>query len=258
MTLLSIQNVTMRFGGVVAVEEVSLAIGEGQLLGFIGPNGAGKTTLMRIITGVLRPQAGRVVFGGEDVTRWPTHRRIRAGMALAQQIARPLRSLNLTDNVALAVGSHRMASPLAALLHTGRGAERARARELLDLVGIGEAAEAMPGELPLGFLKRLEVARALALEPRLLLLDEPLAGLNQAEARAMADLVASLAGPKSGGGRSVLLIEHNIREVARICPEIYVQDNGRRLLQGPAAEVMASPELRRAYLGGPESNGEAA
>jgi len=254
MTLLSIQNVTMRFGGVVAVADVSLEIGEDRLLGFIGPNGAGKTTLMRIITGVLRPQQGRVVFGGEDITRWPTHRRIRAGLALAQQIVRPLRSLNLTDNVALAVGSHRMASPWAALLHTGRDAERARARELLDLVGIGEAAEAMPGELPLGLLKRLEVARALALEPRLLLLDEPLAGLNQREARAMADLVASLA----GGGRSVLLIEHNIREVARICPEIYVQDNGRRLLQGPTAEVMASPELKRAYLGGPDSNGEAA
>ncbi len=246
MTLLSIQNVTMRFGGVTAVEAVSLEIGEDRLLGFIGPNGAGKTTLMRIITGVLRPQTGRVVFRGEDVTRWPIHRRIRAGMGLAQQIVRPLRSLNLTDNVALAVGTHRMASPLAALLHTGRSAERAKARELLDLVGIGEAAQAMPGELPLGFLKRLEVARALALEPKLLLLDEPLAGLNQAEARAMADLIAALA----GRGRSVLLIEHNIREVARICPEIYVQDNGRRLLQGPTAEVMASPELRRAYLGG--------
>ncbi len=246
MTLLSIQNVTMRFGGVTAVEDVSLEIGDDRLLGFIGPNGAGKTTLMRIITGVLRPREGRVVFRGEDVTRWPIHRRIRAGLALAQQIVRPLRSLNLTDNVALAVGTHRMASPLAALLHTGRGAERARARELLDLVGIGEAAQAMPGELPLGFLKRLEVARALALEPKLLLLDEPLAGLNQAEARAMADLVAALA----GGGRSVLLIDHNIREVARICPDIYVQDNGRRLLQGPTAEVMASPELRRAYLGG--------
>ena len=246
MTLLSIQNVTMRFGGVTAVEAVSLEIGEDRLLGFIGPNGAGKTTLMRIITGVLRPQKGRVVFRGEDVTRWPIHRRIRAGMGLAQQIVRPLKSLNLTDNVALAVGTHRMASPLAALLHTGRSAERAKARELLDLVGIGEAAQAMPGELPLGFLKRLEVARALALEPKLLLLDEPLAGLNQAEARAMADLIAALA----GRGRSVLLIEHNIREVARICPEIYVQDNGRRLLQGPTAEVMASPELRRAYLGG--------
>jgi branched-chain amino acid transport system ATP-binding protein len=257
MTLLSIQNVTMRFGGVTAVEDVSLEVGENQLLGFIGPNGAGKTTLMRIITGVLRPQQGRVLFGGEDITRWAIHRRIRAGLALGQQIVKPLRSLNLTDNVALAVGTHRMASPWAALLHTDRSAERARARELLELVGIGEAAQAMPGELPLGFLKRLEVARALALEPRLLLLDEPLAGLNQSEARAMADLIAALVGPESGGGRSVLLIEHNIREVARICPELYVQDNGRRLLQGPTAAVMASPELHRAYLGGPDSNGEA-
>ena len=186
MTLLSIQNVTMRFGGVTAVDNVSLEIGEGQLLGFIGPNGAGKTTLMRIITGVLRPQTGRVVFRGEDVTRWPIDRRIRAGMGLAQQIVRPLRSLNLTDNVALAVGSHRMASPLAALLHTGRSAERARARELLDLVGIGEAAQAMPGELPLGFLKRMEVARALALEPKLLLPAQPPPGLHHADARAPA------------------------------------------------------------------------
>ncbi|HUS55940.1 MAG TPA: ATP-binding cassette domain-containing protein [Thermohalobaculum sp.] len=251
MTLLSVQNVTMRFGGVTAVSDVSLEVAKNQLLGFIGPNGAGKTTLMRIITGVLRPQQGRVLFGGEDVTRWPIHRRIRAGLALGQQIVKPLRSLNLTDNVALAVGTHRMASPWAALVHTDRSAERASARELLDHVGIGDAAEAMPGSLPLGYLKRLEVARALALEPKLLLLDEPLAGLNQSEARSMADLIAQLV----GNGRSVLLIEHNIREVARICPQVYVQDNGRRLAQGPTAEVMASPELHRAYLGGPESDG---
>jgi branched-chain amino acid transport system ATP-binding protein len=245
MTLLSVRNVTMRFGGVTAVEDVSLDLAENRLLGFIGPNGAGKTTLMRIITGVLRPQQGSVIFDGQDVTRWPVDRRIRAGLAIGQQIVRPLRSLSLTDNVALAAGVGRMTSPLAALLRTGRGPERARARELLELVGIADAADTMPGELPLGTLKRLEVARALALEPRLLLLDEPLAGLNQSEARAMADLIAGL----YGNGRSVLLIEHNIREVARICPQIYVQDNGRRLLHGPTAEVMASPELRRAYLG---------
>jgi branched-chain amino acid transport system ATP-binding protein len=246
MTLFSVNSVTMRFGGVTAVEGVSLELGHDSLLGFIGPNGAGKTTLMRIITGVLRPQEGSVHFDGQDVTRWPTDRRIRAGLALGQQIVRPLRSLDLTDNVALAVGVHRMTSPWAALLHRDRGPEREKARELLDLVGIADVAGAMPGELPLGTLKRLEVARALALEPKLLLLDEPLAGLNQTEARAMADLIASLA----GNGRSVLLIEHNIREVARICPQIYVQDQGRRLLQGPTHEVMASPELRRAYLGG--------
>ena len=246
MTLLRVENVTMRFGGVVALEDVSLEVDEGELLGFIGPNGAGKTTLMRIITGVMRPQRGRVIFRGEDMTRWPVDRRVRAGLALAQQIVRPLQSFSLIDNVALAAGAHRMMSPLATLLQTDREAERARARELLEFVGLLDAGSAMPGELPLGDLKRLEVARALALEPRLLLLDEPLAGLNQAEARAMADLIASLAGSRRG----VVLIEHNIREVARICPRIYVQDNGRRLIQGPASEVMASPELRRAYLGG--------
>ena len=245
MTLLSVQNATMRFGGVTAVANVSLDVAEASLLGFIGPNGAGKTTLMRIITGILRPQEGRVLFLGQDITRWPVHRRIRAGLALAQQIVKPLRSLNLIDNVALAAGSARMTSPLAALLARDRTAERARARELLDQVGIGQVAESTPDKLPLGHLKRLEVARALALQPRLLLLDEPLAGLNQAEARAMADLIAGLVGPK----RSILLIEHNVREVARICPEIYVQDNGKRLLLGPAADVMASPELHAAYLG---------
>ena len=246
MTLLRVEQVTMRFGGVVAVEDVSLEVNEGELLGFIGPNGAGKTTLMRIVTGVLRPQSGRVVFRGEDVTRWPVDRRIRAGLALAQQIVRPLESLSLTDNVALAAGAHRMMSPLATLLRTDRAPERAKAGELLEFVGLADAAGAMPAELPLGDLKRLEVARALALEPSLLLLDEPLAGLNQAEARSMADLIASLARDRRG----VVLIEHNIREVARICPRIYVQDNGRRLVDGPADRVMASPELRRAYLGG--------
>jgi len=114
MTLLAVKGVTMRFGGVTAVEDVSLELGRDQLLGFIGPNGAGKTTLMRIITGVLRPQEGSVTFDGRDVTQWPVDRRIRAGLALAQQIVRPLRSLNLIDNVALAVGVHRMTSPWAA------------------------------------------------------------------------------------------------------------------------------------------------
>lgn len=245
MSVLRILNVTMRFGGVVAVSDVSLEIGEASLLGFIGPNGAGKTTLMRIITGMLRPQEGRVQFNNRDITNWPVDRRIRGGLALAQQIVKPLRSLSVIENVALAAGAARMARPLSAFLHKDRSGERTLARQLLDRVGIADAADALPKALPLGYLKRLEVARALATGPRLLLLDEPLAGLNQGEARGMADLIASLVGPE----RSILLIEHNIREVARVCPEIYVQDNGRRLLRGPTDDVMASPELRRAYLG---------
>ncbi len=235
----------MRFGGVTAVDNVFLDIEANSLLGFIGPNGAGKTTLMRIITGVLQPQQGVVLLAGEDITRWPVNRRINAGLALSQQIVSPLRSLDLTDNVALAVGTRRMLNPLSALLQVSRRKERAQALKYLDRVGISDAADSMPTELPLGYLKRLEVARALALEPKLLLLDEPLAGLNQVEARALADTISSLVSNQ----RSILLIEHNIREVARICPQIYVQENGKRLLQGSTHEVMASAELQRAYLG---------
>ena len=245
MSLLSVNDVSISFGGVSALSNVSLNVEADSLLGFIGPNGAGKTTLMRIITGMLRPHQGNVLLDGVDITKWPIHRRIDAGIALAQQIVRPLRSFNLLDNVAFAAGRARMTNPLSALVQTSRTTERACAMEFLELVGISDAAKAMPGELPLGYLKRLEVARALALKPKLLLLDEPLAGLNQSEAYSMADLIARLV----GNGRSILLIEHNMREVARICPQLYVQENGCRLIQGPTAEVMASPELYRAYLG---------
>ena len=245
MSLLRVEKVTMRFGGVVAVEDVSLDVDTGELIGFIGPNGAGKTTLMRIVTGDLRPQRGRIWFRGMDVTRWPVDRRVRAGLALARQIVRPLESLPVIENVMLAAGARYMKSPLKTLLRIDREPERLKARERLERVGLPGAENAMPGELPLGDRKRLEFAIALALEPRILLLDEPLAGLNQAEARTTADLIASLPGKRRG----VLVIEHNVREIARICPRIYVQDRGRALLKGPTAEVMASPELRRAYLG---------
>ena len=245
MTLLSVENVSMHFGGVVTVEHVSLTVRENQLLGFIGPNGAGKTTLMHIITGILRPQKGRVVFRGKDLTRWPIHLRVRFGLALAQQIVRPLKSLSLTDNVALAAGLQNTGNPLKAFLKSDRTKEREKSRELLEFVGLGDVANSMPSQLPLGYIKRLEIARALALKPQLLLLDEPLAGLNQKEAEGVADLISSLVTHQC----SVLIIEHNIREITRICPEIYVQNNGHRLLQGSTDQVMASPELRQAYLG---------
>ncbi len=235
----------MQFGGVTAVDDVSLEIRDNQLLGFIGPNGAGKTTLMRVITGILRPQQGKVIFRGTDLTQWPVYRRVRCGLALAQQIVRPLKSMSLIDNVALAAGMHNTGDPIRALLRTDRRKEQEKSKELLDFVGLGDMANSMPGELPLGFVKRLEIARALALDPRLLLLDEPLGGLNQKEAEGVADLISSLVNEQ----RSVLLIEHNIREISRICPEIFVQDNGRRLMQGPTNEVMASSKLRQAYLG---------
>jgi branched-chain amino acid transport system ATP-binding protein len=243
--VLNVQDVTVRFGGVVAVADVSLIIRDGEMVGFIGPNGAGKTTLMRVITGIVQPQEGRVLLNGRDLAGLTVNARVRAGLALAQQIVQPLRALSLLDNVALACGRGKTDHVLAAMVRTDRSRERRRAMDLLGLVGLADAAHDLPATLPLGFLKRMEVARAMALEPELLLLDEPLAGLNHAEAAALANLIADL----NRQGQTILLIEHNIREVTRICKTLYVQDNGRPLAYGDTASVMANPEVRRAYLG---------
>jgi len=243
--LLSVHDVTVRFGGVVAVDRVSLSLAEGELLGFIGPNGAGKTTLLRAIVGMVNPQSGSISLSGRPLDRLPMYRRIRAGLALAQQIVKPFRTMTLAENVALAFGAHKTGSPWSAMAHSGNAGELKSARELLARVGLGDATERRPAELPLGYLKRLELARALALRPKLLLLDEPLAGLNQAEARAMADTIAAL----NRDGQSIVLIEHNLREVTRICPILYVQDNGRKLAAGPTARVMRDSRVIEAYLG---------
>ena len=244
--VLQVEDVTVRFGGLTAVDGAKFHVDEGELMGFIGPNGAGKTTLMRVITGIIRPQEGTVRLEGVDLGGLSINRRIRSGLALAQQIVQPLRQMSLVDNVALACGGAKTAHALGSMFKLDRQDERRRAHELLEMVGLGEVSDAMPSTLPLGYLKRLEVARALALNPRLLLLDEPLAGLNQSEAGGLADLIGDL----NANGQTVLLIEHNLREVMRICPKLYVQDNGRPLAFGPAAEVMSRQSVRDAYLGG--------
>jgi len=243
--VLKVDNVTVRFGGVTAVDQVNLGVNEGELIGFIGPNGAGKTTLMCVITGIVQPDSGSVFLQGENVTSLPTHLRIRAGLALAQQIVQPLRAMSLLDNVALACGSIRTRHPLRSMFVASRVVEQQRARELLSMVGLGDVVDSLPSTLPLGYLKRLEVARALALKPKLLLLDEPLAGLNRTEAAELADLIQRL----NTDGQTILLIEHNLREVIRICPKLYVQDNGKALAFGKTDEVMSNTEVRRAYLG---------
>ena len=243
--LLNIANVTVRFGGVIAVNDVSLTVSHGELLGFIGPNGAGKTTLMRVIIGMVTPRTGSVSLDGKPLDGMPMHQRIRAGLALAQQIVKPFRTMTLAENVVLAAGADKTRSPWTSLAHRGHARELETARGLLGRVGLGEAADRMPAELPLGFLKRLELARALALQPKLLLLDEPLAGLNQAEANAMADTVAAI----NSEGQSIILIEHNLKEVVRICPRLYVQDNGTKLADGPTDEVMSDRRVLDAYLG---------
>lgn len=245
--LLSVKGVTVRFGGVTALEDAGFDLQPGELLGLLGPNGAGKTTMMRSITGVVTPQEGRITLEGRAITELPVHQRVRLGLGLSQQIVRPFRSMSVIDNVTLAAGHAKTLSPLGALGHRHRDVERDRARELLRRVGIEEMAEAEPSSLPLGMLKRLEVARALALDPKLLLLDEPLAGLNHLEAGRLADTIVAL----NESGLSIILIEHNLSEVLRICQRLVVLDNGRNLAAGDPRTVMDDPAVQAAYLGSP-------
>lgn len=244
-TLLSIEQVVVQFGGVTAVAGVSFALGRGELVGLIGPNGAGKTTLLHCVIGTLRPNAGRIILEGREITRLNPDRRARLGLALTHQIVKPFRSMSVLDNVTLAAGYAKTKSILHAIRSVSRAAERHRAGELLALVGIADYAQASPATLPLGALKRLEVARALAIEPKVLLLDEPLAGLNNVEAARLAGTLRDL----NANGVTMILIEHNLGKVAEICPRVVVLDNGSMIADGPTRETLADPAVIAAYIG---------
>jgi branched-chain amino acid transport system ATP-binding protein len=243
--ILAVQNVTVRFGGVVALDNVSFEVNEGEFLCLIGPNGAGKTTLMRAVTGVIKPQASRVLLAGKDISNLPTHKRARLGLALTHQIVRPFRSMTVLDNVALTAGHHRIGRILTSMVSLDRSAERNQARKYLKLVGIEDVSQKSAEGQPLGVTKRLEVARALALEPKVLLLDEPLAGLNSVEAARLADTVANI----NREGLTVLMIEHNLGEVLRVSQRLVVLDNGRKIADGQPMEVMRNRSVRAAYVG---------
>jgi branched-chain amino acid transport system ATP-binding protein len=242
---LEVDAVAIRFGGVQAVAGVRFAIARGEIAGLIGPNGAGKTTLLKIIAGVLAPDAGRVMISGADVTGSSTERRVRQGLAITHQIVRPFRSMTVLENVALAAGHRLTANPFSALLRHRREAEEARARGILASVGLAGTEHKPAGALPLGQLKRLEVARALAVEPVLVLLDEPLAGLNHREAAQQVDVIAGI----NARGITTVLVEHNLAEVMRVCRRLLVLDQGRIIADGTPDDVMADAAVREAYLG---------
>jgi branched-chain amino acid transport system ATP-binding protein len=244
--LLSIEDVAVRFGGVQAVGGVSLTVGHGEFLGLIGPNGAGKTTLIRIVTGLVKPDRGRIILDGVDVTGDRTATRVRRGLALTHQIVRPFREMTVLDNVALAAGIAHTSNPLRALLRVGRSRENERAAEILKSVGLAGTENKLAGSLPLGQLKRLELARALAVGPKLLLLDEPLAGLNHAEASKQAETIVEI----NRRGITVVLVEHNLEEVMRICRRLIVLNNGKTIVDGEPREVMSDPAVQDAYVGG--------
>ena len=243
--LARIDDLHVSFGGVAAASGVSFTVERGEFLAVIGPNGAGKTTALRMVAGLLRPDRGRVFFDDHDVTALPAHARVRRGLGFTHQIVRPFYSFRTIENVMLAAGHDRTANPWRAITSRSRVAARDKARTILDRFGLAAQAEQSPRALPLGQRKRLEVARAIALDPRLLLLDEPLAGLSSAEATTMADLIRTL----PGQGITVLLVEHNLGEVLRVADRLVVLDAGKVMADGPPQEVMARADVRQAYTG---------
>jgi branched-chain amino acid transport system ATP-binding protein len=243
---LQLDDLAIRFGGVQAVDGVSLAVEAGDFVGLIGPNGAGKTTLIKIVAGLLRPDRGRVMLGGVDVTGDATAARVRRGLALTHQIVRPFREMSVLDNVVLGAGYRRTSTPFRALLHQDRRNETERAAHILELVGLAGTEHKPAGSLPLGQMKRLEVARALAVDPNVILLDEPLAGLNHTEASRQVETISDV----NKRGITVILVEHNLEEVMRICRRLVVLNNGRVIGDGEPRAVMSDPVVHDAYVGG--------
>lgn len=238
MSLLEVEDIVVRFGGVTAVDQAGFVAEAGRITGLIGPNGAGKTTCFNVITGLQKPNQGRVRFDGRTITRLPVHRRAHRGMGRTFQRLEAFGSLTVRDNVRVARDIHR------GLLGVFRPAA-ADIDGLLERVGIAPYADERADSIPTGVARLLELARCLAGDPKLLLLDEPSSGLDESETEAFGELLAELATE----GRAILMVEHDMDLVMSVCDDIHVLDFGRVIASGPPAVVRADPQVQQAYLG---------
>ncbi|MGU3402771.1 ATP-binding cassette domain-containing protein [Methylobacterium brachiatum] len=237
---LTVRGLTKRFGGLVAVKDIDLDLRPGEILGLIGPNGSGKSTVMKLIMGLERPTAGSIRLDGAEIGGLPAHRVARQGIGLVFQHARPLQRQTVLENISLALLPDSLIR-LAADPHVAR-----RAREIAERVGLGAVVDRRPGTLPFADLRRLELAKAIARDPRVVLVDEPFAGLTGGEVAAFSELIRGF----RDEGKAVLLVDHNVKSVAALVDRVFAMYLGERIAEGSAESVMADPTVRRVYLGG--------
>ena len=250
MSLLRLSSVTKNFGGLSAVSRLSFDLEEGVIMGLIGPNGAGKTTVFNLITGIYRPESGEIVFNGRSLLQLSTHRRVLLGIARTFQTIRLFQNLSVIENVLAGCHCRLNAGILSSFLRLPRQRREEReavkkALDILALVGLGNGAEQLAKNLSYGNQRLLEIARAIAAEPRLLILDEPASGMNESETRRLVSLVELI----RDMGITVLIIEHDMALVMRACQHIVVMEYGRKISEGTPDEIKRDNRVIEAYLG---------
>jgi branched-chain amino acid transport system ATP-binding protein len=251
MALLNVNNLCITFGGLRAVHDFNLTIQKGELYGLIGPNGAGKTTVFNLLTGVYKPDEGRIKLDGKDITRKSTIEINHAGIARTFQNIRLFKNMSVLDNVKVGLNERYKYSTLESILHIGNykkvEAEMdAEAERLLKVFDLDGEKDTLAANLPYGKQRKLEIARAMATNPKLLLLDEPAAGMNPNETQELMETIALV---RKEFDMTILLIEHDMKLVSGICEKLTVLNFGRVLCQGPTREVLENPEVIKAYLG---------